>query len=46
MFTIIGGGAALVVTSLTFLGVNYTIGERSPAFMQWGWRIPFWSAWC
>lgn len=41
MFTIIGGGAALVVTSLTFLGVNYTIGERSPAFMQWGWRIPF-----
>jgi MFS family permease len=26
---------------LTFLGVNYTIGEHSPAFMQWGWRIPF-----
>lgn len=41
MFTIIGGGAALLLTSLTFLGVNYTIGEHSPAFMQWGWRIPF-----
>lgn len=41
MFTIIGGGAALTLTSLTFLGVNYTIGEHSPAFLQWGWRIPF-----
>lgn len=41
MFTLIGGGIALVLTSLTFLGVNCTIGEHSPAFMQWGWRIPF-----
>lgn len=41
MFTVVGGGIALVLTSLTFLGVNYTIGESSPTFMQWGWRIPF-----
>jgi MFS family permease len=31
----------LVLASLTFLSVNYTIGENSPAFMQWGWRLPF-----
>src|SRR6202035_574467 len=41
MFTLLGGGAAVVLSSLTFLGVNFTIGENSPAFMQWGWRIPF-----
>jgi metabolite-proton symporter len=41
MFTLLGGGTAAVLTSLTFLGVNFTIGENSPAFMQWGWRIPF-----
>jgi MFS family permease len=41
MFTLLGGGTAIVLTSLTFLGVNYTIGEHSPAFMQWGWRLPF-----
>jgi MFS family permease len=41
MFTVLGGGAAIVLSSLTFLGVTYTIGEHSPAFMQWGWRIPF-----
>lgn len=41
MFTVVGGGIALVLTSLTFLGVNYTIGESSPTFTQWGWRIPF-----
>lgn len=41
MFTVIGGGIALVLTSLTFLGVNVTIGARSSAFMSWGWRIPF-----
>ncbi|HYB35443.1 MAG TPA: MFS transporter [Mycobacterium sp.] len=41
MFTPLGGGTALVLTSLTFLGVNHTIGESSPAFMQWGWRLPF-----
>ncbi|MCV7196057.1 MFS transporter [Mycobacterium angelicum] len=41
MFTLLGGGVALILTSLTFLIVNYTIGEHSPAFMQWGWRVPF-----
>jgi len=41
MFTLLGGGTAAVFSSLTFLGVNITIGEKSPAFMEWGWRIPF-----
>jgi MFS family permease len=41
MFTLLGGGTALVLNSLTFLGVNVTIGESSSAFMQWGWRLPF-----
>jgi MFS family permease len=41
MFTLLGGGTALVLTSLTFLVVNYTIGEGSSTFMQWGWRLPF-----
>jgi MFS family permease len=41
MFTQLGGATATVLTFSTFLGVNYTIGENSPAFMQWGWRLPF-----
>jgi metabolite-proton symporter len=41
MFTQVSGGAGLVLSSLVFLGVNYSIGEHSPAFMQWGWRLPF-----
>ena len=41
MFTLLGGGLAGVLSSLTFLGVNVTIGEHSPAFLQWGWRLPF-----
>lgn len=41
MFTLLGGGTAGVLSSLTFLGVNFSIGEDSPAFMAWGWRIPF-----
>ncbi|GFG67290.1 MFS transporter [Mycobacterium kubicae] len=41
MFTLLGGGTAAVLSSLTFLGVSSTIGENSPAFLQWGWRIPF-----
>lgn len=41
MFTLIGGGTAAVLSSVTFLGVNLTIGEGSPAFLQWGWRVPF-----
>jgi metabolite-proton symporter len=41
MFTPIGGGIGTILTCLTFLTVNYTIGEKSAEFMQWGWRIPF-----
>jgi MFS family permease len=41
MFTSLGGGAGLVLTNLVFLGANSTIGEKSPEFMSWGWRIPF-----
>ena len=41
MFTPLGVGVALVLSSLTFLVVNSTIGETSSAFMHWGWRVPF-----
>lgn len=41
MFTLLGGGTAGILASLTFLAVNLTMGENSPAFMQWGWRVPF-----
>ncbi|HEY3995086.1 MAG TPA: MFS transporter [Mycobacterium sp.] len=41
MFTSLGGGTAGVLASLTFLAVSLTIGEKSSAFMEWGWRIPF-----
>jgi MFS family permease len=41
MFTLLGGGTATILTCLTFLGVNLSIGESSDAFMRWGWRIPF-----
>jgi MFS family permease len=41
MFTQLGVGSGLVTSSLLFLIVNSTIGETSPAFMDWGWRLPF-----
>jgi metabolite-proton symporter len=41
MVTVVGGGIATVLTCLTFLSVNCTIGEHSLVFMQWGWRLPF-----
>ena len=41
MFTQMGVGGGLVMSSLLFLVVNKTIGETSPAFLHWGWRIPF-----
>lgn len=41
MFTPLGVGIALVLTSLTFLLVEMTIGGTSAAFLQWGWRVPF-----
>jgi metabolite-proton symporter len=40
-FTAIGAGFATLLTGLTFLVVNYTVGEASPAFLNWGWRVPF-----
>ncbi|ORX02653.1 MFS transporter [Mycobacterium szulgai] len=41
MFTAVGAGIAMLLTSLTFLVVNFTIGETSAAFISWGWRVPF-----
>jgi metabolite-proton symporter len=41
MFTQMGVGSGLVMSSLLFLVVNQTIGESSLAFIDWGWRIPF-----
>ncbi|GAA4540887.1 MFS transporter [Mycobacterium paraffinicum] len=41
MFTLLGGGTAGILASLTFLAVNLTMGEKSTAFMEWGWRVPF-----
>jgi metabolite-proton symporter len=41
MFTLLGAGIAAVLAGLTFLGVNYSLGEHSAAFTQWGWRLPF-----
>lgn len=40
-FTAVGAGIAMVLTGLTFLVVNATVGETSPSFLAWGWRIPF-----
>jgi MFS family permease len=41
MFTLVGSDTGTVLAFLTFLGLNYSMGEDSPAFMQWGWRLPF-----
>ncbi|MBO0881387.1 MAG: MFS transporter, partial [Mycobacterium sp.] len=41
MVTEVGAGTGTMLASLTFLSVNYTIGEHSPGFVQWGWRLPF-----
>jgi MFS family permease len=41
MFTQLGVGSGLVMSSLVFLAVNSTMGESSGAFMNWGWRLPF-----
>jgi MFS family permease len=41
MFTPLGDHIAAVLAFSTFLGVNYTIGENSSGFIQWGWRLPF-----
>ncbi|WP_232491199.1 MFS transporter [Mycobacterium dioxanotrophicus] len=41
MFTQMGVGSGLVMSSLLFLAVNKTVGESSHVFVAWGWRIPF-----
>lgn len=41
MFPQLGVGTGLVLSNLVFLSANVTIGEKSSAFMTWGWRIPF-----
>lgn len=41
MFTQLGVGSGLLLSSLVFLTVNLTVGEKSPAFLEWGWRLPF-----
>jgi MFS family permease len=41
MFIQAGAGVGVVLASLAFLVVNCTIGEHSPAFVQWGWHLPF-----
>ncbi|WP_192860382.1 MFS transporter [Mycobacterium sp. MS1601] len=41
MFTQLGVGAGLVLGNAVFLVVNLTVGEKSPTFMDWGWRVPF-----
>lgn len=41
MFTSLGAGSGLTISSLVFLIVNTTIGEASAAFLDWAWRIPF-----
>jgi metabolite-proton symporter len=41
MFPQLGVGFGLLMSSLVFLVVNLTVGEKSPAFLQWGWRVPF-----
>ncbi len=37
----LGVGSGLLLSSLVFLIVNLTVGEKSPTFIEWGWRIPF-----
>ncbi|MCD2158005.1 MHS family MFS transporter [Rhodococcus cerastii] len=37
----LGPALSMALASAVFLGVNLTVGESSPAFLSWGWRIPF-----
>ena len=41
MYTQMGVGSGLVMSSLMFLAVNSTVGETSRAFLDWAWRVPF-----
>lgn len=41
VFPQIGPAFAFALSTGTFLLVNLFIGETSPAFIEWGWRVPF-----
>jgi MFS family permease len=41
MVSPVGAGVGLVLANLALLGVGFTIGDKSAAFMNWGWRVPF-----
>jgi metabolite-proton symporter len=41
MVSAVGAGVGLVLANLALLAVGFTIGDRSAAFMGWGWRVPF-----
>jgi metabolite-proton symporter len=41
MFTPLGAGVGLVLANLALLAVDFTVDDKSPSFMSWGWRVPF-----
>lgn len=41
VFPQLGPALAFALSSATFLVVNLFVGETSPAFLSWGWRVPF-----
>ena len=41
VFPQLGPALAFALSSATFLVVNLFVGETSPAFIEWGWRVPF-----
>ena len=41
VFPQIGPAFAFALSTGTFLLVNLFVGETSPAFIEWGWRVPF-----
>ncbi|QSR27403.1 MFS transporter [Nocardioides aromaticivorans] len=40
-FPQLGPAIAFALSSGTFLLINRAVGETSPAFVEWGWRVPF-----
>lgn len=41
VFPQLGPAIALALSNGTFLLANLLVGETSPAFISWGWRVPF-----
>jgi len=41
VFPQLGPPIAFALASATFLVVNIYVGEKSDAFLTWGWRVPF-----